>query len=228
MIHMLITTNILLFASINLSLAFLPSIHNVVPTASNLRAKPLKFTQRPFSLQPVEGLDAGVVLIASPTDFGHFTQKSVALIYEYSNEATKAVVLDKGTPFTIGEMTSLNVGPLHENRLFRGGEDGGSSVVMIHGRHDIENSLRIGDTNLFVGGLTSAVKAVEEGRVQAEEFKFFFNFMRWSPGALEEQVAEGKWSTAFISDRCILSQSTKSDQELWPKMNRMLKEMGLV
>ncbi|KAG5181565.1 hypothetical protein JKP88DRAFT_320900, partial [Tribonema minus] len=172
-------------------------------------------TRCALSVQPVEGLDAGVVLVASKNDYGHFTMKSVALVFEYSMEASKAVVLDRGSPFTIGEMTSLDMGPLANNRLYRGGEDGGSAVVMIHMRGDLAGAQQIGDSDLFVGGLQAAKEAVASGQAQASEFKFFFNFMRWSPGGLEEQVEKGKWSTIFLDKSAIMAQASNKDQELW-------------
>lgn len=50
-------------------------------------------------------------------------QQSVALVYEHGEgRVTKAVAVDKGLEFTIGEMTNVGAGQLSNNRLFRGGE----------------------------------------------------------------------------------------------------------
>jgi putative AlgH/UPF0301 family transcriptional regulator len=171
-------------------------------------------TARCLQVTPVEGMDAGCVIAASADDYGHFTQKSVALVFEYNTEATKAVVIDKPSAFTIGEMTSMDMGALAGNRLYRGGEDGGSAVIMIHKRN-LPGAQRIGDSNLFVGGLQAAKAAVTAGQAGAGEFKFFFNFMRWSPGGLEEQVNRGKWHTVLLPDDAITNQSPRADEELW-------------
>lgn len=52
-----------------------------------------------------------------------FHRQAVALIYEHGEGGpTRAVCVDKGLDFTIGEMSSGDLGPLANNRLFRGGE----------------------------------------------------------------------------------------------------------
>lgn len=44
-------------------------------------------------------------------------------MYEHGEgQMTRAVCVDKGLDFTIGEMSSGNLGVLANNRLFRGGE----------------------------------------------------------------------------------------------------------
>lgn len=50
-------------------------------------------------------------------------RQAVALVYEHGEGGpTRAVCVDKGLDFTIGEMSSGDLGPLANNRLFRGGE----------------------------------------------------------------------------------------------------------
>lgn len=52
-----------------------------------------------------------------------FHRQAVALVYEHGEGGpTRAVCVDKGLDFTIGEMSSGDLGPLTNNRLFRGGE----------------------------------------------------------------------------------------------------------
>jgi putative AlgH/UPF0301 family transcriptional regulator len=200
-----------------LALCFLHGAQGFVPPsrapAGKLATSRQLQTARFLQVTPVEGMDAGCVIAASADDYGHFTQKSVALVFEYSTEATKAVVIDKPSAFTIGEMTSMDMGPLAGNRLYRGGEDGGSAVIMIHKRN-LPGAQRIG-TDLFVGGLQAAKAAVTAGEASAGEFKFFFNYMRWSPGGLEEQVGRGKWLTVLLPDDAITNQSPRADEELW-------------
>lgn len=53
--------------------------------------------------------------------------QAVALVYEHGEGyTTKAVCVDKGLDFLVGEMTSADCGPLADNRLFRGGEVNGT------------------------------------------------------------------------------------------------------
>jgi putative AlgH/UPF0301 family transcriptional regulator len=163
---------------------------------------------------PADALDTGVVIVASPEDYGHFTQKAAAVVIERSPAATKAVVLDRGSPFTIGEMTNMPMGILGSNRLFRGGEDGKQACILLH-EYDLPGSQPIGDSGLMFGGLEAAMAAVERGELPASDFKFFFNYMEYSVGALEEQVDRGKWNLAQLPNKIILSQDQNHDQELW-------------
>ncbi|CAM9572221.1 unnamed protein product [Choristocarpus tenellus] len=161
----------------------------------------------------VESVCEGCVVVASPNDYGHFTAEAVGLVYEHGAGTTKAVCLDRGTPFTIGEMANADFGPLTGNRLYRGGEDGQTVAVMIH-PHFIAGAKPIGYTGLFVGGLSAALEAVKLGRLPTEDFKFFFNYMSWPEGGLEEQVKKGKWQLVSIPNEIILNQQSVGDMEL--------------
>lgn len=45
------------------------------------------------------------------------------MVYEHAEgQPTRAVCIDKGLDFTIGEMSGGDLGPLADNRLFRGGD----------------------------------------------------------------------------------------------------------
>lgn len=50
-------------------------------------------------------------------------RQAVALVYEHEEGGpSRAVCVDKGLDFTIGEMSTGDLGPLSNNRLFRGGD----------------------------------------------------------------------------------------------------------
>lgn len=59
---------------------------------------------------------------------------------------------------------------------------------MIH-EHDTPGSKPLGDSGLFVGGFQAAMALVSSGEAQAKDFKFFFNYMTWSDGTVEEQAS---------------------------------------
>lgn len=58
---------------------------------------------------------------------------------------------------------------------------------MIHARQ-LPQARALGDSGLFVGGFQSALGLVGAGQAQADEFKFFFNYMTWPEGAIEDQA----------------------------------------
>lgn len=67
--------------------------------------------------------DRSISLIAHYFVLSRESLQSVVLVYEHGEGLqTKGVIVDKGLEFTIGEMSSVDLGPLANNRLFRGGE----------------------------------------------------------------------------------------------------------
>ncbi|CAM9229587.1 unnamed protein product, partial [Hapterophycus canaliculatus] len=168
-----------------------------------------------FEVEVGRQLEVGSVLVAGSDNYGHMTYKAVALIYEHGEGGpTRAVCVDKGLDFTIGEMSSGDLGPLSNNRLFRGGEDGGEVAIMIHS-HDIEGARPLGDTGLFVGGFVSALDLVDEQRAEPGDFKFFFNHLAWPAGALKEQVEKGLWKVVGLPNEVLLETKRMRDMELW-------------
>ncbi|CAM9300625.1 unnamed protein product [Sphacelaria rigidula] len=169
-------------------------------------------------------LECGSVLWASPENYAHSTHQSVVLVYEHGEGLqTKGVIVDKGLEFTIGEMSSVDLGPLANNRLFRGGEDGGSAAIMIHARR-LPQARALGDSGLFVGGFQSALGLVGAGQAQADEFKFFFNYMTWPEGAIEDQVSKGMWKVMKLPHDVVLDVRRTADMELWGRVERVMKK----
>lgn len=65
-----------------------------------------------------------------------------------------------------------------------------------------------------------AQRRVDASVNEASDFKFFFNFAKWGPGELEEDVRSGRWR-AFqnIPADLILSQDLTADKgALWRKL----------
>ncbi|CAM9832833.1 unnamed protein product, partial [Pylaiella littoralis] len=172
-----------------------------------------------------QSLEIGSVIVSGRDNYGHMTFKAVALVYEHGKGGeTRAVCVDKGLDFTIGEMSSGDLGPLSNNRLFRGGEDGGEVAIMIHA-HDVEGARPLGDTGLFVGGFVSAMDLVEEGGAKPGDFKFFFNHLAWPAGALEEQqVKKGLWKVVRLPNDVVLETKRMRDMELWGRIEFALKK----
>ncbi|CAM9894693.1 unnamed protein product, partial [Phaeothamnion confervicola] len=159
--------------------------------------------------KPTTRLAPGTVLAASPEEYGHFTMKAT-LIFEHGIAGSKAVCLDRGSPFEIGEMTSTDLGPLAKNRLYRGGEDGGATAFVLH-PYQLEGAVPIGESGLYMGGLAAAAAAVNNGTAPPEDFKFAFGYIKWGPGTLEEQVQKGKWMLVELPQDMILGQKANRD-----------------
>lgn len=88
--------------------------------------------------------------------------------------------------------------------------------VMLHAVSDLEGAVEVGDSGIFVGGIRAAAERVESGCNQPSDFKFFFNFVRWSAGELERDVDSGRWHAFRIPPELILHQDDSSQpSELW-------------
>ncbi|CAB1117878.1 unnamed protein product [Ectocarpus sp. CCAP 1310/34] len=180
--------------------------------------------QAAFEVELDRGLEIGSVLVAGADNYGSMTFKAVALVYEHGEGGpSRAVCVDKGLDFTIGEMSTGDLGPLSNNRLFRGGDDGGEAAIMIH-PHDIMGSRPLGDTGLFVGGFVTALDLVEENKAKPSDFKFFFNHLSWPAGALQEQVGKGLWKVVRLPKDVLLETKRMRDMELWGRIEFALQK----
>lgn len=177
-----------------------------------------------LEVEEVQSLEPGCVLVAGSDTYGHMTFKAVALVYEHGEgQPTRAVCVDKGLDFTIGEMSGGDLGRLADNRLFRGGDEGGSVAIMVHS-HDISGARPLGDTGLFVGGFAAALDLVDRRAAEPKEFKFFFNHLGWPEGALEEQVQKGLWKLVKLPNDVVLETKRMRDMELWGRVEFALKK----
>ncbi|KAG8469925.1 hypothetical protein KFE25_006380 [Diacronema lutheri] len=139
-------------------------------------------------------LRAGTVLVSQPDQYDHFFHEAVVLVCEHSEHGSRGVLLNRETPFTMGEMAS-GMGCFDEHSVHRGGNGGADTVLMLHARADVAGSKPIGSSGLYLGGLRHAQQLVADGLAEPSEFKFFFNSEVWAPGALEQQLRTLWWVT---------------------------------
>lgn len=63
----------------------------------------------------------------------------------------------------------------------------GSGAIVLH-NHFVNGARSLGDTGLYVGGLAAAVELTDNGGAKSKDFKFFFSYLTWPDGGLEQQV----------------------------------------
>ena len=140
----------------------------------------------------------GSVLVAPLHEYSHFLMKSAIFVYAmgYDEEGVgviRAVALDNPTAFTMNEMSSLP-GILGSNIMFRGGERGNDSAIMLHSCGSLvgENSAdeMIGSSGVYEGGLDAAIQLVDAEEADPEWFKFFFNYLEFTETELEQILTE--------------------------------------
>jgi len=151
-------------------------------------------------------IEPGVVLISPKFETSHFLSKTAILVCaiglnEVGDTAVRGVMIDNPTPFTISEMTGEqnDLGSLGDNLLFRGGDEGAESIMLLHNDPDIPSTPIGTDGNLFQGGIDYAVKTDVASTEKNAFFKFFFNYIEYDANALSKILSEEEDGDAWIS-----------------------------
>lgn len=171
-------------------------------------------------VQRVQRVKPGCAVLAPAREFNHFLNKATILVLDHGPTGSAGVNLQSATLLTMGEAGSVT-GKLADNTLFMGGEHGGRAVVMLHAIDDLEGASPIGGSGLYVGGLAAAQERVAAGLNQPEDFKFFFNYIKWAPGELDKDVDSGRWKAFDLPHHLLLNQDAESDPaDLWNLVRR--------
>ena len=141
------------------------------------------------------------------------------------------VILDHPTAFTVGEMSPNVLGTVSNNLLFRGGNSGEDSAMLLHSaggqNGPIQSAEMIGNSGVYEGGIVSAMEAVDAGLVDASQCKFFFNYMQFRELELDDlfsEVEDGDaWSSLEIPSEYVLD-SNLGRGELWMKLRGTVKK----
>lgn len=107
--------------------------------------------------------------------------------------------------------------------MFQGGADGEDSVLMFHSYHLGGLAKPLGASGLYVGGLKEARERVERFEAHPRDFKFVYNNVQWPPGALEKEIATGRWTVCRIPPALILKQEASAYGTLWKRARAVLK-----
>lgn len=169
----------------------------------------------------------GAVLVAPTDEYNHYLMKSALFVYamgmdEYDEPVIRCVVIDNPTPFTMGEMANLK-GHLSENLLYRGGNSGGETAMLLHSVMEIGKE-EIGSSGIYEGGLEMA----KAGDFVVERFKFFFNYCQFSPNELESMLDEvnpetgDAWVSLQVPAETILHEWDKND--CWKFLRKVVRE----
>ena len=180
----------------------------------------------------------GVVMVAPAHESSHFLMKSAVFVYAmgldaYGEHVTRGVIVDHPTAFTMGEMGGGSVvGTLANNILFRGGDAGNDSALLLHSNAKIvekDASEPIGNSQIFEGGLEAAMEAADEGDIDPDSCKFFFNYVQFTDNEIEnilqmEDPAGDAWSSCEVPAEFVLN-SDYGRGEAWSYLRNRMKEM---
>mmetsp|Transcript_13363 Transcript_13363/g.43548 ORF Transcript_13363/g.43548 Transcript_13363/m.43548 type:complete len:214 (+) Transcript_13363:136-777(+) len=176
------------------------------------------------AVKPRGTVAPGAVVVAPTQEYNHFLRKATVFVLDDGDDGTIGVNLGSPTMLTIGEAAANVVtGDLGDNKLWMGGEHGGTGAVMLHAVPGLAGSKKIGDSDIFVGGIAQARQLVDDGQKRPADFKFFFNVAKWPKGLLQDMVDEGRW-LAFdnVPTSVVLDQDPDLDVPgLWSSFRKL-------
>lgn len=200
-----------------------PSSSSLFYTPHSIQASSIRFLGKGANAL----VRPGVVLIAPEEEYNHYLMRAAIFVYamgmdEYDEYVIRCVVLDNPTPFTMKEMAGVG-GRLHGNLLYRGGNVGGETAMMLHSVTEFGRE-EIGTSGIFEGGLEQAQNADD---CPVENFKFFFNHCQFSPNELETMLEEidpdtgDGWTSVEAPSDLVLEEWDKND--CWRFLRNVVK-----
>jgi len=163
-----------------------------------------------FKIQRKLTPEKGRIIISEPLLSGNFFGRSTVLLVEHSSNGSVGFILNKPLEAKINELFIMPTGYIPQ--LFVGGPVGGDSLFYIHTLGDqIRGSSHVKD-ELYWGGDFEALKlAIASGNVGPGQVKFFVGYSGWSPGQLENEIAENSWLVTEADTRLVMN----SDRNFW-------------
>lgn len=161
----------------------------------------------------------GRVLISEPFLEDEYFKRSVILLCEYNEEGAFGFILNNIMKIELQELLEDYDGTGFNMSL--GGPVQTGNLYYIHtlGEH-LSGSVEILD-GLFMGGDFDTLKVMlESGAATEKNVRFFLGYSGWSPGQLEEEMAQNAWIVSEINHQQAMNGQDKS---LWKDI---LSQMG--
>ena len=141
------------------------------------------------------------------------------------------MIIDHPTAFTVGEMSPNVQGSISNNLLFRGGNSGQDSAMLLHSAGGTNGHIRsgemIGNSGIYEGGIVHAMKAVDEGLVDVDQCKFFFNYMQFRELELYDLFSavedDDSWASLEVPPEYVLDSDLERG-EMWMKLRGTVKK----
>ena len=169
---------------------------------------------------PSASVGAGSVIMAEPGSFDHYFLESLVLIIEHDPAVgSKGVLLNHETPWQVEEMSPGALPPFSANAVFLGGDAGKDTMIMIHGEPELPGAREVG-RGVYMGGVASAVRAVEEGALPPDRFKFFYKTVEFLPDQLQAQVDSGIFRHVELSPFWLFGQS--GQRAMWKEVREAM------
>lgn len=181
--------------------------------------------------------------MAPDHEYDHFLMRSAVFIFaigldEFDETVVRGVILDHPTAFTVGEMSPSITGTLANNQIYRGGRIGKNVAMLLHsaggddeGGPSVGTAPEIGGSGVYEGGSVEAMDAANNGSINKEDCKFFFNYMEFGIEELDEMFAATEdgdsWVSLELPSEWVLDSDLDRGQ-LWTKLRKHLRDGGFI
>lgn len=136
----------------------------------------------------------GSILNSSPSLADPNFEKKEIIIVEHNEKGAMGFVLNQIHPRSLNELIEFNDCP--PLQLYIGGPVEQEKLFFLHRRPDlIEDGILIKDDVYFGGDFKKATSQLKLNQLLHDQIKLFVGYAGWDTGQLEEEIAEGSWTT---------------------------------
>lgn len=137
-------------------------------------------------------ISKGTLLISQPSILTDVSfSRAVILIAEHNMTGTVGFIINKPLPYTIDALVPeidasfsvFNGGPVEQDNLY-----------FVHTVPEvIPNSVEISDGIFWGGNFEVLTHAVNSGKIDKKQIRFFLGYSGWQPSQLEKEIEEQAW-----------------------------------
>ena len=184
----------------------------------------IDFDRRLFNIDiPSDTPTKGSLLVAEPFLREDYFRHSVISIIDHGEGAgTMGVGMNRQTAYPLQSLIQ-GINRKKPIEVFCGGPMSGNRLYFLHTLGEIIPASTPVASGLFVGGdFHSIIEYINQGYPIEGFLRFFLGYSGWSPGQLEEEVANNVWAVAPLSEPSSLL--TGSEDAYWHRYVRQLGE----
>ena len=155
----------------------------------------------------------GQLLLAEPYLLDPNFKRAAVLLVDCHEEGTVGFVLNRPLEYQVAEL--IHDFPSHPNPVFAGGPVQNDTLHFVHMLGDyIPNSIKISEQLYWGGDLDALKDAIEADIASSNNLRFFLGYSGWSPGQLDEEMAEKTWIISESTPELIFS---THHERIWSK-----------
>jgi len=169
-----------------------------------------------FSIYPplnIKALRAGQLLIAEPLLNDMNFTRSVILLCEHGEEGSVGFVLNQATDNKLGNLISGM--PANGPLVYKGGPVQPDTLHLMHRipRH-LGQGKKIADGIYWGGSFDELYDLATQKDYNEADVRLFLGYSGWAPGQLEEEIKEGTWLVANVTEDILFGTSYEN---IWKK-----------